>query len=201
MPADRLSARARLLASATELFYEEDFNAVGIDRVIAHAGVAKASLYDCFGSKEELVRSYLSQRHEARQVRITEGLASFKTPRERLLGVFDLLGRLVAETGFRGCAFVKADAQAKADSPVRAVLDASRTWMRQLFTGLARDAGAADAESLARQLVILYDGATVSAQMDHDPGAVAAARSVAAALLDAACAAPKKTAGPRRRSK
>ncbi|APW38665.1 TetR family transcriptional regulator [Rhodoferax koreense] len=187
-PNERVSARDKLLASATALFYEEGFNAVGIDRVIAHAGVAKASLYDCFGSKEELVRSYLDQRHAARQARISEGLAQFKTPRERLLGVFDLLEKLVVETGFRGCAFVKADAQAKADSSVRAVLDEARAWMRELFTGLARDAGVADAEGLARQLVILYDGATVAAQMDHDPGAVAAARGVAAALLEAALA-------------
>jgi len=200
-PAERLSARERLLASAAALFYEEGFNAVGIDRVIAHAGVAKASLYDCFGSKEELVRSYLHERHEARQARINNGLLRFKTPRERLLGVFDLLAQLVAESNFRGCAFVKADAQAKADSSVRAVLDESRAWMRDLFATLAREAGASDPQALALQLVILYDGAIVSVQMDHDPAAVAAARAMAASLLDAAvAAAAAQPAKPRPRA-
>ena len=52
----RTSARERLLAAADELFYENGINLVGIDRVIEHAGVAKASLYDCFGSKEELIQ-------------------------------------------------------------------------------------------------------------------------------------------------
>ena len=61
---DRRPARERLLAAADELFYGEGFNLVGIDRVIERAGVAKASLYDYFGSKEELIRSYLQQRHE-----------------------------------------------------------------------------------------------------------------------------------------
>jgi len=67
--APRLSARERLLAAANELFYENGINTVGIDRVIEHAGVAKASLYDCFGSKAELVRSYLQARSQARERR------------------------------------------------------------------------------------------------------------------------------------
>src|SRR5690242_14005097 len=91
---ERRSARERLLAAAEELFYGEGINTVGIDRIIERAGVAKASLYDCFGSKEELIRSYLSARHESRQRRITEGLARFSTPREKLLGVFDIQGEV-----------------------------------------------------------------------------------------------------------
>src|SRR3569833_4167950 len=85
---EKRSARERLLEAAEELFYGEGINTVGIDRIIERAGVAKASLYDCFGSKEELIRSYLSARHESRQKRITEGLKRFATPREKLLGVF-----------------------------------------------------------------------------------------------------------------
>jgi AcrR family transcriptional regulator len=186
----RLPARERLLAAAEALFYEEDFNAVGIDRVIERAGVAKASLYDCFGSKEELVRAYLLSRQAAHQRRLTEGLAKYAAPRERLLGVFDILAEFFAEPGFRGCAFVKAGAQSKAGSSLTRVCEDTRQWRRELFAGLARDAGAADPETLAQQLAILYDGALVSAQMDHNPKAAAAARTVAAAMLDVATAAP-----------
>jgi AcrR family transcriptional regulator len=182
---ERMSARDRLLAAAEALFYEEGFNTVGIERVIERAGVAKASLYDCFGSKEELIRSYLAARHEARQARVKAALAEYNTPRERLLGVFDSLGKLFAEPTFRGCAFVKANAEARPGSSVRSVLDDSRKWIRELFVDLAKDAGARDPESLAKQLVILYDGASVSAQMDHDPSAAATARLVASAMLDA----------------
>ena len=74
----RVSARDRLLAAADELFYENGVNLVGIDRVIEHAGVAKASLYDCFGSKEELIRCYLQGRGERRQARIRERMAQFQ---------------------------------------------------------------------------------------------------------------------------
>ena len=182
----RRSARERLLAAAEELFYEEGINTVGIDRVIERAGVAKASLYDCFGSKEELIRSYLVARLEARQARMKEKLARYATPRDRLLGVFEVMGELFAEPTFRGCPFVRASAEVRPDSRVKDVCEDSRAWMRDFFTGLAKDAGAGDPQSLARQLVLLYDGASVSAQMDRNPGAAEAARAAACLMLDAA---------------
>jgi len=86
------SARDRLLAAANELFYEEGVHTVGIDRVIERAGVAKASLYSTFGSKEELVRAYLLGRAEARQQRMSQRVARYDNPRDRILGLFDLLG-------------------------------------------------------------------------------------------------------------
>jgi AcrR family transcriptional regulator len=180
----RVSARERLLAAAEALFYEEGFNTVGIDRVIERAGVAKASLYDCFGSKEELIRSYLVVRKEARQARLTKGLTQYHTPRERLLGVFDILATQIAEPTYRGCAFMKAGAESPAGGSIRGVCEDSRQWLRNLFIGLAKDAGAADPTGLAQQLVMLYDGASMSAQMDRNVEAAAAARVVAAAMLD-----------------
>jgi AcrR family transcriptional regulator len=181
----RRSARDRLLDAADELFYEEGVHTVGIDRVIAAAGVAKASLYNTFGSKEELVRAYLLRRHEARQARVSRKLARYDTPRDRLLGVFDVLDELFAEPGFRGCAFLNASAESVPGSSVGAVCDTTRRWMRELFTDLAGEVGAPDPALLAQQLVLLYDGATVSAQLDRDPSAAVAARAMAATLLDA----------------
>src|SRR5580692_413909 len=99
------SARERLLAAASELFYAEGVHTVGIDRVIEKAGVAKASLYNTFGSKDELVRAYLESRHERVAAHVSGYLERFATPREKLLGVFEAQGELFAEPGFRGCAF------------------------------------------------------------------------------------------------
>lgn len=196
---EKRSARDRLLAAAEELFYEEGVNTVGIDKVIERAGVAKASLYDQFGSKEELVRSYLAARHEARQARIRAGLARHDTPRERLLGVFDVMGELFAAPNFRGCAFLRASAEVKPGSSVKTVCDDSRAWIRELFATLAKEAGVARPAPLVQRLVMLYDGASVSAQMDGDARAAASARAVAAVLLDAAVAAGgAKGAAPRR---
>src|SRR3954463_11004148 len=132
----RSSARERLLAAADELFYEEGVHIVGIDRVIERAGVAKASLYSAFGSKDELIRQYLMRRHVARRERIIQALDRYDTPRERLLGIFDILGESFAEPGFHGCAFVNASAEAPADSPIQEAAAEYRTWLRSLFIDL-----------------------------------------------------------------
>src|ERR1700739_3423133 len=135
--ASRPSARERLLAAANELFYNEGVHTVGIDRVIEQAGVAKASLYNTFGSKDELVRAYLDSRHADTAGSITRALGRYRTPRDRLLGVFDALGELFAEPGFRGCAFTSASAESPSDLVAQAA-DAYRGWGRGLLTHLAR---------------------------------------------------------------
>jgi AcrR family transcriptional regulator len=186
--APKPSARDRLLAAADELFYAQGVHTVGIDRVIEHAGVAKATLYSAFGSKDGLIRAYLEGRHRRRRERILTELERFDTPRDRLLGVFDVLAELAASPSFRGCAFYNASAESPPDGVVQQVCDENRAWTRGLFTDLAREAGARDPEALAAQLVVLYDGTSVGARMDRSAAAATTARAVAAALLDAATA-------------
>ena len=181
--APRVSARERLLAAADELFYENGINTVGIDRVIERAGVAKASLYDCFGSKDELVRSYLQARNEARRTRINERLSQYHTPEEKILSIFDLLGELAVQPGFRGCAFVRAGADAGSSDNVKTVCEESRAFILGKFTDLAREAGASEPELLGKQLVLLYDGASIAAHLDHNRNAVSTARTLAAQML------------------
>ena len=153
----QLSPRERLLEAADELFYGEGVNTVGIDRVIARAGVAKASLYTNFGSKDELIRAYLDRRHKSRRESIEQAIAVYESPRDKILAVFDQLGDL------RGCPFIRAGAEAPSGSPVEEANDAYRRWLRSLFQRLARDAGASDPATLAVQLQILFDGAAVGA--------------------------------------
>jgi AcrR family transcriptional regulator len=182
---DRTSARQRLLAAADALFYEAGVNTVGIDRVIERAGVAKATLYSAFGSKDELIRAYLEARHEARKARIARAMARFDTPRDRLLAIFDVLGEVVAEPGFHGCAFQNATTEARAGSVAEQAATVARAWTRSLLREQAAAAGADDPDRLAQQLFLLYDGTLVSARMDHDLTAAAAARAAAGALIDA----------------
>src|ERR1700709_1235721 len=192
----RGSARDRLLAAAGELFYEEGVHTVGIDRVIERAGVEKAPLYKVLGSKDELIWAYLMARHEATKERMDRELARYETPRERLLGVFEVQGQSFAEPGFRGCAFVNASAEANQGSRIREAADHYREWVRELFEGLATDPGAADPAALARQLVLLYDGAGISARMDRDPATAEVSRAIAAALVNAALGAAAPPGSP-----
>lgn len=190
------SARERLLAAADELFYEEGVHTVGIDRVIEQAGVAKASLYNTFGSKEALVRAYLDRRGNRVAERITRYIADLEGPRAKLLGVFDAQTVSYANPTYRGCAFLAASAEAHAGDQVLQASDTHRAWVRALFTDLAEQVGVADAAGLARRLQLLYDGGGVVARMDRDPSVGRVARECAEVLLDAALAASPAGARP-----
>ena len=97
----KLSARERLLAAADELFYNEGVHTVGIDRVIEHAGVAKASLYNTFGSKDELIHAYLRGRHDRLAAHIMAAVDAAGTPREKVLAVFEGQNAAYAESGYQ----------------------------------------------------------------------------------------------------
>jgi AcrR family transcriptional regulator len=206
----RLSARERLLAAADELFYEGGINLIGIDRVIERAGVAKASLYDCFGSKQELIRSYLQARSERRQARIRDRLSRHSTALDKILSIFEFQAETVSQPNFRGCAFLRAGADADEGGKIKQACDESRAFICTQFTELAREAGASDPAGLGGQLVLLYDGATVGAQADANLKAPLVARALARQLVIAASpgrrvdrtkrAAPRRGPGGRRRA-
>jgi AcrR family transcriptional regulator len=188
-PSPRLSARDRLLAAADDLFYSEGVHVVGVDRIVERAGVTKATLYNTFGSKEGLVGAYLEQHMRRRQKRIERILAANDTPRKRILGIFAEVEDLLAGSQFRGCRFINAAAEARPGDASEVASEEYRGWLMTVFTDLAEAAGASDAKQLARQLLLLYDGAAVAARMDQDRhGAAIATRSGVVALLEAAIA-------------
>jgi AcrR family transcriptional regulator len=182
----RKSARERLLDAANELFYAEGVQTVGIDRVIDKAGVAKATLYNTFGSKEELVNAYLKSRHGGTTARLRAAVDRESDPRARLLAVFDAQAEFFSQPGFRGCAFSSATAEAPRGGLIEQAADDYRADIRGLFADLATAAGVADPDGLARQLQLVYDGAGMSARMDRDPSIAHAARTAAESLIDAA---------------
>ena len=85
---------------------------VGVERVLERAGVAKASLYNLFGSKEGLVLAYLQARHDGTTERLLAEVERHRDPRRRILALFDVQAQVFAQSGFRGCAFVSAMAEA-----------------------------------------------------------------------------------------
>jgi AcrR family transcriptional regulator len=183
---ERVSARERLMDAASDLFYSQGVHTVGVDRIVERAGVAKATLYTLFGSKDGLVRAYLTARHDRTRERMTRELAArYKTPREKLLGVFEVQALSFVEPGFRGCAFIGANAETTDGSSVEKVTEDYRSWVHSLFLDLAREAGATHPKRLAVQLVLLYDGAGISAWMDHKPDTAQTSKSIAAMLIDA----------------
>jgi AcrR family transcriptional regulator len=179
--------RERVLQTADRLFYAEGIHAVGIDRIVSEAQVAKASLYGHFRGKDALVRAYLDRRSvEWREHVEAELPHRAADPLERLLAVFDLLGEWFMAPGYRGCPFINAAAEYDISGPVGAVLTGHRAWLRNLFTTLLHEAGRPGANAVIEQLCLLYDGAMVAARLDATPDAAAHARAAAQTLLGAA---------------
>jgi AcrR family transcriptional regulator len=186
--AKRSPPRERLLEAASELFYAEGIQSVGINRVIEHADVAKDSLYRTFGSKEELVCAYLNARHQQTLARLRSAVAEVEDPVERLLSVFDAQAQLFRAPGFRGCAFAAAAAEAPAGGQIDAATESYRHDIHELFSDLAADAGAPDPALLASQLQLIFDGGGLAAKMDRNPDIAVPARAAASALILAALA-------------
>ncbi len=176
------SPAARLLEVASRLFYAEGIHAVGIDRVIAEAGVAKATLYAHYASKAELVAAYLEQQSLGWLEAVQKHAASHEAGSSAaVLAPFAVLDERVRAADYRGCPFNNAAAEFPDPGPVTTEVRAHRRRLRETFTNLAGDRGSESA--LVDVLVTLYDGAMAAAHLDGNAEAVPHAADVAADLL------------------
>ncbi len=191
-PEPSLGVEDRLVATASELFYREGVRAVGIQRVIEEAGVAKASLYAHFDSKDELVAAYIDQRTSAWRARVeTRLLGSALDARGKLLAMFDLQVELIRNPEFRGCPLQSLSAEIAApDHPAKRVLAGHRQWLRDLFTALVTEAGLQPPAEVAGALVVLYDGAAAAALVDGSAAIANHARWAVERLIDVSHQAP-----------
>ncbi|WP_414506602.1 TetR/AcrR family transcriptional regulator [Streptomyces sp. NEAU-L66] len=185
---DHDEARARILDAAEKLFYERGIQSVGMDELRTAAGVSLKRLYQCFPAKHDLVEAYLRRRDSRWRAALAEYVdAHADEPSARPLAVFDWLGEWFAEDGFRGCAFLNAYGELGATSErVGCVAREHKEALLGYVAELVRAASVAEPESLARQLVLLIDGAIAGAALMGEPSAARQARTAAAALMEAA---------------
>ncbi|KVQ93819.1 TetR/AcrR family transcriptional regulator [Burkholderia ubonensis] len=186
-------ARDRLLDAAEALIYSGGIHATGVDAIVKRSGAARKSFYSHFESKEALVVAALERRDE-RWMRwfVDATLARGKTPRTQLLGMFDVLRDWFSQPDFHGCAFLNASGEiADADDPVRIVARAHKArllaFVRERLDALADDAGIErrTLARVARQWLVLIDGAIGVALVSGDATAARDARANAELLLDA----------------
>ena len=182
----RPGARERIVRAAGDLFYAEGIHAVGVDRVTAAARVAKATMYQQFRSKDELVAACLQRRAEQWRASVADPVLALPGSTARRVGaVFERLGKAFATPGYRGCPFINAAAEYPGpDGPVAAAIAAHRAQVRGLFAELLAGVPAARRAALTDQLVLLYDGTMVGAQLDQGPRAARRARAAARQLLE-----------------
>jgi AcrR family transcriptional regulator len=177
--------RQRLLDAAAELFYRQGIGAVGVDLVTRAAGVSKRTLYQQFGSKDQLIAESLDAHGPAIIGIYIPAEDPDATPRQQILAVFDGLSGWTASETFRGCPFVNTATElADPGHPARRVARDYKARLRGYFARHAERGQARDPERLADQLIVIFDGAIVQAvigTVQHPDAALTAAE----ALLDA----------------
>jgi AcrR family transcriptional regulator len=175
-------ARRRLLETATRLFYVEGIRAVGIDRIIAEAGVAKATFYHHFPSKDALVLAYIEE--QDRLGRAAVAALPKQPPRETIAAIMGRIGAAVTAGGWRGCPFLNAAAEyPDPASQVRQAIDARRAWYHETLRNLLAAAGDPAPAVTASLLVALSDGLLESAYLDDPEKAPALVREAVARLM------------------
>jgi AcrR family transcriptional regulator len=184
----RKSVYDRILQTASDLFYREGIRNVGIDRIIAESGVAKMSLYNHFKSKDALIETWLRQEDEkwCRWLKTTVEQQTSE-PAKQLLAIFDALREWFESPDFRGCAFINASVElANPDHPgYRVALEHQQAIYHYIKT-LAQTAALTSPEQLARQLLLLVQGAIVVAMMEGSWSTASQAKKAALILIQTA---------------
>jgi AcrR family transcriptional regulator len=178
-------ARDRIVSVATRLFYKHGIRAVGVDLVIAESGVAKTTLYKHFRSKDELIAECL-HRLDDRYFRWFEQEVDTRSgdPHGRLAALFDVLDDWFQRPDFRGCAFINASVElADPEHPARGAIANHKRRSRALIERLAREAGHAHPRTVSDHLMLLMEGAIITALVEGDWQAARRAGDAATKLL------------------
>jgi AcrR family transcriptional regulator len=185
IPQPKPDERQRILASAYELFSRRAVRDVGIDEVIERAGVAKATLYRHFPSKDDLVIAFLERREERWTVAWVEAEARRRgsTPEEQLLAIFELFDEWFHRDDFEACSFINVLLEMGPAHPVGQASVRHLSSIRSIVGRLAEEAAMRDPESFARSWHILMKGSIVSAA-EGDAEAAQRARSMARLLIE-----------------
>ena len=184
MKAKTSEARQRLLETADRLFYEEGFRAVGIDRIIAEAGVAKATLYAHFPSKDDLILDVLKHREQCTSEFFRSAMERHAKAKGPLGPFFAALADWFESPGFRGCAFQNAAVELA--DPAHPGTEFSRGFkvrFGEFLRGLIEESVGKKSAKLAPAVMLLVEGAIVMAVIQGKTNTVDIARDAAARLL------------------
>jgi len=181
-----ISRREQLLQTATELFYRNGCHTTGIDRVLAEAGVAKMTLYKHFHSKDELVLAAAWQLHQKIHTAFESYIQTLEVPsRQRLLAIFDFMADWSDTPGFCGCPSVNLAVQyPDLADPIHQAAAEHKKIREAFIRALAASAGARNPDELARNLLMLLEGAMAMGQVTGDAGFIRQARQAAGSLID-----------------
>ena len=170
--------RQRILDAAARLFHRQGYNSTGINQLIEEAGVAKASLYQHFRTKNDILKAYLVQTSQEWFEAVAARIATADTPKGKVLALFDLLHDFSTSVDFRGCNFQNALVELNVDeTDTRQFIQAHKSRMARVFADLLQNADQAD------EVTLLFEGALITSQLYRSIDPVKRAKKVIERLL------------------
>jgi AcrR family transcriptional regulator len=191
--AEKSSPRERIIETASEMFYKQGYRATGINEVIKQSGVAKATFYNHFPSKDDLCLAYLERHSDAEKLAITGQVATKRTPRAKFLAVIEAILPWMEVNDLRGCEYLNTVAEVpEPDNPLRIKGRQHYEWMHKLIKGLAEDLiksdperyGKLKAKTLADDYMVILVGAIGLAEVYHDTWPIKHAIKMMPGLID-----------------
>jgi AcrR family transcriptional regulator len=183
--------RRHVLEVASDLYYQRGIRAVGMDLVVKESGVGNATVYRQFPTKDHLAAAYIRECDDAWFACMHQAADQVADPRQKLLAIFETLARITAQPTFRGCPMLNTHTEfPDPEHPAHLVAVAHKQRVRDWMRDLAQQAGAADPEQLADELLLILNGTYTTAAVLGSSGPARRTPELARRLIWAACQTP-----------
>jgi len=177
--------REKILTTAEQLIYQNGIHAMGMDLLVKTSGVARKSIYRHFANKEDVASAALNERDERWMQWFRTESDKGETPRDRILNMFTVLKSWFESEGFRGCAFINTAGEVgDPEDPVRQIAKMHKQKLLDYALELSGQMGTEHPAILARQLLLLIEGAITMTYVMGDRNAADDAREMAKVLLE-----------------
>lgn len=184
----KLGVKERIIETASDLFYNQGFNQTGINQIIAEAGVAKASMYQHFRSKEDIAVAYLLARHTMWMGKLDASVSKEKNSKDQLVGSFNYLMDWLSDVNYRGCGWqnIITDLPVGHDKIRDQAIYHKNELRRWIFekTEQIEDFTVKQAKELADQVLILVEGAIILSQIQKENWPILSAKKACIKLLN-----------------
>lgn len=179
--------REKILKTAEQLIYQNGIHAMGMDLLVKTSGVARKSIYRHFQNKEDVASAALTERDEWWMQWFRTESDKGETPQERILNMFTALKSWFESDGFRGCAFINTAGEVgDPEDPIRQIAKMHKQKLLDYVLEVCGQLGVKEPEILARQLLILLEGAITTSYVMGDWSAADKARDIAKMMLEQA---------------
>ncbi|MEO0404393.1 MAG: TetR/AcrR family transcriptional regulator [Bacteroidota bacterium] len=182
------AVRQHIVQTASDLFYQNGYNATGINEVIAVSGIAKATLYNHFKSKKELCIAYLQFKNTSFSKDIKKYCADRQPGKAQVLALFDYLGEFYQQKEFNGCWCIKTVAEIPIDEDsIRQEIQSQKVQLISFIDHLLESnrlvSKPAERMNLARRIYLLYEGAVSESHLHREDWPIVEAKNICTQVI------------------